>query len=483
MSLPKKSLLNKVQKNIFLKKKNNKYKLIPFFLESNSIGETRYSPPASKEWKNSVYFYNSNNMKNLPVYDINVYTLIKSYFNLYFNKKVLKYKILKGHNYLIKNILMKKLLKSSFFSIRRLSYNKIFVSKPEIKHTNSNAIITIYTYNRERKSLLKKIKLLKRMFSAQRHVLNDTRTITWLFSLKENLYEKKLKLGFSKKYRTLKSNFSLSKLNFFFNGKKSWSYILTPEHEYGIKYKNLMKLVFYKEFLLIRRLKFKLHLNSMKFQENLLSTLSYFISKYYKKKVEFNIINLKSIILNSDIFTEILTLKVKKEKVSAVNFMNMILKRAVIPSIQKKPASLGRKTVDWELFENKLKISNLNFIIKPKPEGIDQIINEFNYNIIDSKEVLDRDYSKVKDIIFNSIKYKNIGGIRLEIKGRITRRYRADRALVKRKWKGEFEIKDRYKWTSSVMYRGYTQPNIQHTMFTSKRRIGAFAVKGWISGR
>jgi hypothetical protein len=31
--------------------------------------------------------------------------------------------------------------------------------------------------------------------------------------------------------------------------------------------------------------------------------------------------------------------------------------------------------------------------------------------------------------IFNSIGYKNMAGIRLEIKGRLTRRYRADRAI------------------------------------------------------
>ena len=35
--------------------------------------------------------------------------------------------------------------------------------------------------------------------------------------------------------------------------------------------------------------------------------------------------------------------------------------------------------------------------------------------------------------IFDSIKHKNLGGIRLEVKGRLTRRNRADRALYKLK--------------------------------------------------
>jgi hypothetical protein len=81
-------------------------------------------------------------MKNLPIYDLNVNKLIRSYFNLYFNHKVLINKYISPRK-------------------RRLSLNRIFVSKAEIKHTNSKAIITIYTYNREKISLLKKIRKLK----------------------------------------------------------------------------------------------------------------------------------------------------------------------------------------------------------------------------------------------------------------------------------------------------------------------------------
>ena len=44
----------------------------------------------------------------------------------------------------------------------RRSLNKIYVSRPEIKHTNSKAIITIYVYNRENIALLKNIRKLKK---------------------------------------------------------------------------------------------------------------------------------------------------------------------------------------------------------------------------------------------------------------------------------------------------------------------------------
>jgi hypothetical protein len=77
-----------------------------------------------------------------------------------------------------------------------------------------------------------------------------------------------------------------------------------------------------------------------------------------------------------------------------------------------------------------------------------------------------------------------MGGIRLEIKGRLTRRYRADRAVFKVKWKGGLKnIDSSYKGLSSVNMRGFVKPNVEYSIYTSKRRIGAFAVKGWISGK
>ena len=92
--------------------------------------------------------------------------------------------------------------------------------------------------------------------------------------------------------------------------------------------------------------------------------------------------------------------------------------------------------------------------------------------------------NRVKTSMFNSIRYKNMGGIRLEIRGRLTRRYRADRALYKLKWKGGLKnFESSFNKLSSVLYRGYLKPNVTYSIANSKRRIGAFAVKGWISGK
>jgi hypothetical protein len=56
--------------------------------------------------------------------------------------------------------------------------------------------------------------------------------------------------------------------------------------------------------------------------------------------------------------------------------------------------------------------------------NIDNLL-KINYPIAEKK------YLNIFDIIFNSIKYKNMRGIRLEIKGRLTKRYRADRSVYK----------------------------------------------------
>jgi hypothetical protein len=83
----------------------------------------KHFPAATKEWNNSVYAYNSKRTILLSAIDKIVKKLIKSYFNAYFLSSMGPTKI------------------------RKLSVlNKVYVSKPEIKHTNSKVIITIYKY-------------------------------------------------------------------------------------------------------------------------------------------------------------------------------------------------------------------------------------------------------------------------------------------------------------------------------------------------
>lgn len=404
---------------IFSKYIKNNFKIIPFKVKTSDVWNTRYFPPVSKEWKNSVYIFNQNNLKNFPIYDININNLIKHFFNLQFNYKFL-YK------------------KYSPSKLRLRSYNKIYASKAEIKHTNNKAILTVYVYNREKISLLRKIKILNKSFY------------------------KKIKLLINKN----KEIFG------FYNSEDS-----------NIIHNKSIKVLLYKNLILLRKYKLRLSLNKYKFEEKLLYKLKNFIIKFFNKKVEFNIVNIRSVIFHSDFFTKIVTSKISKKKAKIIAIMDTILNKVVLPKVNRIiEKSLEKKKLNF--IENKYKYLNISFVLKNN--NLSELLNKLYYNIIldYNNNNLNKDYFKIYEIIFNSINYKNIGGIRLEAKGRLTKRYRADRAVFKVRWKGGLKnIDSSYKGLSSVNMRGYLKPNIDYSIFTSKRRVGAFAVKGWVSGK
>ena len=121
---------------IFSNNINNKYKLIPFNLKLSDYRE-KYEAPVSKEWKNTAYFYNKNNIKNVPLNDLNLNKIIRSYFNLHFKNKFIH----------LKHMSLKR---------RHSLLRRIYVSDVEIKHTNNKAIVTLYIINTQKKTLYKR---------------------------------------------------------------------------------------------------------------------------------------------------------------------------------------------------------------------------------------------------------------------------------------------------------------------------------------
>lgn len=120
---------------IFIKKINvDKAKTIPLNTPNN-LGYIRHFPAATKEWSSSIYaHYNNNHIKSLPILDKNLVKLIRSYFNFYHPSGDLT----SGR------VLLR---------FRRTSLKQIFVSKAELKHTNSNVIINIDIYNLQKRLL------------------------------------------------------------------------------------------------------------------------------------------------------------------------------------------------------------------------------------------------------------------------------------------------------------------------------------------
>ncbi len=282
---------------------------------------------------------------------------------------------------------------------KKISLNKIFVSKAEINHINNKALITLYTYNREKVVLLKRIKRFGKNFLRTLMKLLQYKDISNLYKLRKILIEKKRKLKFINK-----KNFS-TQLYLLKKKLQRHSFIL-----------NKLR----KKLILFRRLKLTFDLNKYKFEEMFLFKLSELISQFYNKKVEFNIVKLKSIILNPDLFTNLLSLKIKRKNANVLKMMKFFLNKAKLLKINKiLEKSTPTKSVDFDLMENKYKNLHLQFMIKN--HNLDEKLNEIYSNIS----------SNFNEIIFNSIKYKNIGGIKLEAKGRLTRRYRAERAVYK----------------------------------------------------
>ena len=132
--------------------KNNNIKKSKIVLSQPKKGKeieiTRHFPPITKYWLNSIYSYNKNTIKSIPLLNNIVNNIIKYYFNLKLNIN-----------------LSKKLIGRRIKKIR-LSTTKIFVSRAEIKHSNDKVIINLYTYNRRKNFYIKKLKELYNNFFA-----------------------------------------------------------------------------------------------------------------------------------------------------------------------------------------------------------------------------------------------------------------------------------------------------------------------------
>lgn len=422
------------------------------------------------------------------VYDINIYKIIKSYFNMFFNHQFLKYDYIRPKR-------------------RRLSFNKIFLARPEIKHTNSKAIITLYAFNREKFALLKKIKILTKL---TKKIIKFVQRKNCLLKI-ENIFYK-----FNMIFAILKNRNLLQDFYAYYSTLKT-SKIKAKEQA-----NKWIKLIFKKELTLIRKYKFRLNLNKYKFEDKLLYGLSNIIRKLYNKEIEFNIVNLKNIVFNTDLFTEISTLKIKKRNAKIVKIMNIMLNKANLPYFNRIQER-GRldKNVNLKLVENKYKTLNIINILgtKFKAQALDKLLNKIYISINDKllpqltlsrhpkagpknrikgsnhrlgslrgfifeKNIEALSFSGLYDMVFNSIKYKNMAGIRMEVKGRLTRRYRADRSVYKLRWKGGLKnIDSSFKGLSVRKNRGHINPNVGYSIFSSKRRVGAFAVKGWMAGK
>jgi hypothetical protein len=367
----------------------------------------KHYPSAVREWNNSIYVFNKNAINLIPQATELVNKLIKSYFNLY-------------------NLKLERKIRSNRLlgRLRKLSSNKIYVSNGEFKHTNNKVVITLYLFNRQKFNIDKKIQ--KGFYKA---LLNqDVLNSRWLLIQTKAIQS--IKKWNNKKLVLIDIMESYTKNKQILDYKGLSKYII-------IFYKKLIKKSLDK-YLLHKYYQQLVFINKSKFNYNYLQFLIKYIEKVYNKNVEFNLVNLRRFYLNSDILSESITIKIRKNRRKLLKYLN---------TLKRKVKIRNKKNIFYQSILNKL--------------------NNEKY---------------LEEVVLRNIKYKHVTGFRLETRGRLTRRYTASRSVSKLRYKGNLlNIDSSYRGLSSVLLRGNQKSNLQHTKLKSKTRIGSFGIKGWIS--
>ena len=418
--------------------------------KGNEIAQTRHYPPANKEWFNSIYAYNKNTIKLLPVADKATLKVLRSYFNLYSPK-------------------LEKSVKSARIRrrLRRLSTNRILISRPELKHTSNKIVITVYIHNRQKIYLFRK----------QAYTAWITGAIGVYEREDENIFNNLILKKTKKKGLNLISKVYKQKKKLLKTLDKKENNFKSYEKKY---LKSFISKCLQREMILSYYNQI-ISLNKSKFEKSYLLPITGLVKNIYNKQIEFNLVNLKNLYLNSYIFSETLVTKIRNKK-------NRVLKVLKASLRMFQLASLNNLTIFNDMYNRKKKIQNLkvNYLRLEKNikgDGINDIKKEVYkkkfLNAMQSKEV---QTLSTTNTVLDSINNKSITGIRLEATGRLTRRNVAARSIHKLRYKGNLKNMDSsYKGFSSVLLRGHAKSNVQYTKLKSKLRIGSFGLKGWVS--
>ena len=499
---------------LLLKKKSKNVVIKPLIYIRNDTGKTRHFTPAAQEWFNSIYAYNKNSIKSLSIADKNLMYLLKSYFN---SKR--KHKIL--------NIKRHKNEKPLLPRLRRLSGKRVFIGKGDLKHTSSRVIITFYVYNTESMFLAHKLMQLRfglgifieTKIKLKKTVIKDSEgnikiTYNRLFNLREYKNWRKHYEWYLSDILSLinKQSSKLKAINKYYKILRSlvWAKLLTNDQIY-LMFKNKAQ-SFYpnnfpnfnsqitvagKEYIKNLDLYFKLlQDNKLKYDWSYISKLIDLLQELYNKKVQLNIVNLKKMHLNSDIYTQAVSLKLRNRDNKLYRVLKASLRKIKLPVIKKIDEKQKKPNKD-EFFVNRIRnntISTMFSIKNKKTKTInDRLQNLFlkfypladnlKINVIKKSSNINR-YVSLENYVLRSLKHLNLRGIRVEAKGRLTRRFTASRSVLKRKWKGGLKnVDSSFRGLSTIMLRGIVKSNLQYSTISSKNRNGAYGVKGWVSSK
>lgn len=414
----------------------------------SEIAQAKNYLPSDKEWFNSVYAYNKNTIKLLPTADKVILKSIRSYFNLYSSK--------------LENNARIPYLRRRF---KRLSTNRLIVSKAELKHSSDKVMITVYVYNRQRYYYISR---LIDVTLAIANVLEED------FFIEKPGFSNLLLKGLKKKGVEI-----LSKV---YKQKKDLLKTLNKKNKSQIYEKKYLKDFFFKclqNEMILMYLRQIILFNKSKFETTYLLPLTKLLNNVYHKNVEFNLVDLQYLYLNSSIFSETLVTKIRNKK----NRLLRVLK-ASLGMFQLAP--IDKFSALSDMHNRKKAVQNLrvNYL---ESERVKKNINK-NLKVVLKNISLPSSYYNIQDEMYttynvlDSIKHKSITGIRIEAAGRLTRRNTAAKSVFKLKYKGNLKNMDSsYKGLSSALLRGHDKSNVQYTKSNSKLRIGSFGIKNWVS--
>jgi Mitochondrial ribosomal protein (VAR1) len=241
----------------------------------------------------------------------------------------------------------------------------------------------------------------------------------------------------------IKTKFSIRKDLFLLKEKKNL-FVLNIVRSI-LKYK-LKKTYLYKRYTGL------LYLNSFKFNINLMLGLKNILYKIYNKKIELNVVNIKYLYLENSFFANVVVKKLNNRK----NRITKILKRAI----------------------RSVKLPHLDFYLKMEAKK-EKIIKKrdkeimINYNDL----YIEPDFN-ILGRVLKKVRNKHLIGVKLEGKGRLTRRLTASRSVHKSRSRGGLNnIYSSFQMLSTVMLKGFESSNVQYTNVNSKSRNGSFGLK------
>lgn len=289
---------------------------------------------------------------------------------------------------------------------------------------------------------------------------------------------------------------------------------------------NYLTKVYGKEIALLRTLK-NISVYSYINKNFFLNSLKAIITKIYKKKVELNVVNLKYIYLNSDIFTQSIASKLRNRRNKLLRLLKKSLNSVAMPNkntsfyYKETKNLLDRNFINkynnFALYighnTNNHNINNSTTHFTQALEKKDKRINSGSKNVLKTNDSLNKwiynsfminpyisQSSKnsnkhsmnayklnnnlgLEKTVIDYIKYKSVFGVRLEAAGRLTRRFTASRSVFKIKYIGSLRNSNSLNYPNySPLIKGIDRPNLQFTKISSKTRNGSFGLKGWVSG-